>query len=91
MPPHIVEGEPLARRLREHVLAGAHLDQSAVVQKRHVIGQAVGLLDQVGDEDDRNRGLQFDQHVLEVGSCKHMFSETPRERLTFDYVRGHFG
>jgi len=29
--------------------------------------------------------------LVEVGTCKHMFSETPRERLTFDYVRGHFG
>jgi hypothetical protein len=26
-----------------------------------------------------------------VGTCKHMFSEHPREKMTFDYVRGHFG
>ena len=29
--------------------------------------------------------------LIEVGTCKHMFSEHPREKLTFDYVRGHFG
>jgi phosphate transport system ATP-binding protein len=32
-----------------------------------------------------------DSKLVEVGTCTHMFSETPRERLTFDYVRGHFG
>jgi len=29
--------------------------------------------------------------LVEVGTCKQIFSEHPRERLTFDYVRGHFG
>ena len=29
--------------------------------------------------------------LIEVGTCKDMFSEHPREKLTFDYVRGHFG
>jgi phosphate transport system ATP-binding protein len=29
--------------------------------------------------------------LIEVGTCEHMFSEHPREKLTFDYVRGHFG
>jgi phosphate transport system ATP-binding protein len=29
--------------------------------------------------------------LIEVGTCKHIFSEHPREKLTFDYVRGHFG
>ena len=29
--------------------------------------------------------------LIEVGTCKQMFSEQPREKLTFDYVRGHFG
>jgi ABC-type phosphate transport system ATPase subunit len=29
--------------------------------------------------------------LIEVGTCKHMFSEHPREKMTFDYVRGHFG
>jgi phosphate transport system ATP-binding protein len=29
--------------------------------------------------------------LVEVGTTGHMFSEYPRERLTFDYVRGHFG
>jgi phosphate transport system ATP-binding protein len=29
--------------------------------------------------------------LIEVGTCKHMFSEQPREQMTFDYVRGHFG
>ena len=29
--------------------------------------------------------------LIEVGTCKHMFSEQPKEKLTFDYVRGHFG
>jgi phosphate transport system ATP-binding protein len=29
--------------------------------------------------------------LVEVGTTTHIFSETPGERLTFDYVRGHFG
>jgi phosphate transport system ATP-binding protein len=29
--------------------------------------------------------------LVEVGTTEHMFSEHPRERLTFDYTRGHFG
>jgi phosphate transport system ATP-binding protein len=29
--------------------------------------------------------------LIEVGTCDHMFSENPQEKLTFDYVRGHFG
>ena len=29
--------------------------------------------------------------LIEVGTCKHIFSEHPNEKLTFDYVRGHFG
>jgi phosphate transport system ATP-binding protein len=29
--------------------------------------------------------------LIEVGTCKEMFSEQPREKMTFDYVRGHFG
>jgi phosphate transport system ATP-binding protein len=29
--------------------------------------------------------------LIEVGTCKQIFSEQPREKMTFDYVRGHFG
>jgi phosphate transport system ATP-binding protein len=29
--------------------------------------------------------------LIEVGTCTQMFSEQPREKMTFDYVRGHFG
>jgi phosphate transport system ATP-binding protein len=29
--------------------------------------------------------------LVEADTTAHMFSESPRERLTFDYVRGHFG
>jgi phosphate transport system ATP-binding protein len=29
--------------------------------------------------------------LIEAGTCEHMFSEHPREQMTFDYVRGHFG
>jgi phosphate transport system ATP-binding protein len=29
--------------------------------------------------------------LIEVGTTQHMFSEHPREQLTFDYVRGKFG
>ncbi len=29
--------------------------------------------------------------LIEVNTTGHMFSEHPREQLTFDYVRGHFG
>jgi phosphate transport system ATP-binding protein len=29
--------------------------------------------------------------LVETGTTAHMFSEHPREQLTFDYVRGHFG
>lgn len=32
-----------------------------------------------------------DGHLIETGTTEHMFSEHPREQLTFDYVRGHFG
>ena len=29
--------------------------------------------------------------LVEVGPCEKIFSEHPAQRLTFDYVRGHFG
>lgn len=29
--------------------------------------------------------------LIEVGTCEHIFSEHPKEKMTFDYVRGHFG
>ena len=32
-----------------------------------------------------------DGRLIEAGTTRHMFSERPREQLTFDYVRGHFG
>jgi len=32
-----------------------------------------------------------DAHLIEEGTTEHIFSEHPSARLTFDYVRGHFG
>ena len=32
-----------------------------------------------------------DSHLIEEGPTEHIFSEHPSAKLTFDYVRGHFG
>jgi len=32
-----------------------------------------------------------DSRLVEVAPCNVIFSEHPAERMTFDYVRGHFG
>ena len=48
-----------------------------LVQQAHRLADTVAFLN--------------DSRLVEVGTCKVIFSEHPAERMTFDYVRGHFG
>ena len=48
-----------------------------LVQQAHRLADTVAFLN--------------DSRLVEVGPCKVIFSEHPAERMTFDYVRGHFG
>jgi phosphate transport system ATP-binding protein len=58
-------------------------EQMTIVLVTNLVQQAHRLADHVAF---LNAGK-----LIEVGTCQHMFSENPREKLTFDYVRGHFG
>jgi phosphate transport system ATP-binding protein len=58
-------------------------EQMTIVLVTNLVQQAHRLADHVAF---LNAGK-----LIEVGTCKHMFSEHPREKMTFDYVRGHFG
>ncbi|MGB7220111.1 MAG: phosphate ABC transporter ATP-binding protein [Vicinamibacterales bacterium] len=57
--------------------------QMTVVLVTNLVQQARRLADRVAFLNDGT--------LIEVGPTEHMFSEHPAERLTFDYVRGHFG
>jgi phosphate transport system ATP-binding protein len=57
--------------------------QVTIILVTNLVQQAHRLADHVA--------FLNDSKLVEVGTCREIFSETPRERLTFDYVRGHFG
>ena len=57
--------------------------QMTIVLVTNLVQQARRLADRVAFINDAK--------LIEVGSTEQMFSEHPAERLTFDYVRGHFG
>jgi phosphate transport system ATP-binding protein len=48
-----------------------------LVQQAHRLADTVAFLN--------------DSQLIEVNPCKVIFSEHPANRMTFDYVRGHFG
>ena len=54
-----------------------------IVMVTNLVQQAQRLADQVA--------FLNASHLIETGATDVMFSEHPRERMTFDYVRGHFG
>jgi phosphate transport system ATP-binding protein len=54
-----------------------------IVMVTNLVQQAHRLADQVA--------FLNASHLVEVGSTDVMFSEHPANRMTFDYVRGHFG
>jgi phosphate transport system ATP-binding protein len=57
--------------------------QMTIVLVTNLVQQAHRLADQVA--------FLNDSHLVEVGPTEVIFSETPQNRMTFDYVRGHFG
>jgi phosphate transport system ATP-binding protein len=57
--------------------------QMTIVLVTNLVQQAHRLADHVA--------FLNDSHLVEVGPTEVIFSETPRNRMTFDYVRGHFG
>ncbi|MGQ0735187.1 MAG: phosphate ABC transporter ATP-binding protein [Acidobacteriota bacterium] len=58
-------------------------DRMTIVLVTNLVQQARRLADHVA--------FLNDTRLIEAGPTEHMFSESPAERLTFDYVRGHFG
>ena len=58
-------------------------DKVTIILVTNLVQQAHRLADHVA--------FLNNSKLIEVGTTQHMFSETPREQLTFDYVRGHFG
>jgi len=57
--------------------------QMTIVLVTNLVQQARRLADRVAFLNNAT--------LIEVGPTEHVFSEHPAERLTFDYVRGHFG
>src|SRR5262245_36564324 len=58
-------------------------NQMTIVLVTNLVQQAHRLADRVAFFND--------SRVIEVGPASVVFSEHPREQMTFDYVRGHFG
>jgi phosphate transport system ATP-binding protein len=58
-------------------------EKMTIVLVTNLVQQAHRLADQTG--------FLNDSRLVEVGPTERIFSETPAERMTFDYVRGHFG
>ena len=54
-----------------------------IVMVTNLVQQAHRLADQVA--------FLNASHLVEVGPTDVIFSERPADRMTFDYVRGHFG
>ena len=60
------------------------------LKQRVTIVLVTNLVQQARRLADRVAFLN-DSRLIEVGPTDQIFSEQPAERLTFDYVRGHFG
>jgi phosphate transport system ATP-binding protein len=58
-------------------------DRMTIVVVTNLVQQARRLADRVA--------FVHDSRLIEVGETERVFSEEPASRLTFDYVRGHFG
>ena len=58
-------------------------DQMTIIVVTNLVQQARRLADNVA--------FLNDSRLVEVGNTERIFSEKPAERLTFEYVRGHFG
>jgi phosphate transport system ATP-binding protein len=54
-----------------------------IVRVTNLVQQARRLADRVA--------FLNDSHLIEEGPTEHIFSEHPSAKMTFDYVRGHFG
>jgi phosphate transport system ATP-binding protein len=60
------------------------------LKRRMTIVMVTNLVQQAHRVADRVAFLNA-SHLIEVGPTDVMFSEHPADRMTFDYVRGHFG
>lgn len=74
--------DPVTTMKIEDVLAELK-EKITIVLVTNLVQQAHRLADHVA--------FLNSSKLIEVGTCTQMFSEQPREKLTFDYVRGHFG
>jgi phosphate transport system ATP-binding protein len=74
--------DPVTTMKIEDVLLGLK-QHMTIVLVTNLVQQAHRLADRVAFLNDST--------LVEVDSTARMFSEHPAERLTFDYVRGHFG
>jgi len=74
--------DPVTTMKIEDVLLELKTEMTIVVVT-NLVQQAHRLADRVA--------FLNDSRLIEVGSTAVIFSERPAERMTFDYVRGHFG
>jgi phosphate transport system ATP-binding protein len=74
--------DPVTTMKIEDVLLGLKA-QMTIVLVTNLVQQAHRLADHVA--------FLNNSRLVEVDSTERLFSEHPAERLTFDYVRGHFG